>query len=137
MTIRAYPRGRGATRIVRVQIEAHKGLSPRTRGNHGGQINKEEYYGPIPADAGQPMLPQSRRLLEWAYPRGRGATFERSCFEPRAQGLSPRTRGNLRQPAHRDGEYRPIPADAGQPQSFVNTVKYHRAYPRGRGATHR
>ena len=68
-----------------------------------------------------------------AYPRGRGGAYETDQYTTSVAGLSPRTRGSH---DHREGDRLragPIPADAGEPYTFLATEPVWMAYPRGRG----
>ncbi len=78
---RVYPRVCGGTPSASTAARTPRGLSPRVRGNPGGQASAGSAYGSIPACAGEPL----------AVTRGAGA--------PRARGLSPRVRGNPPVPA--------------------------------------
>ena len=91
--------------------------------------------GPIPADAGEPTIPDATPLEVRAYPRGRGGTFPPAASISAAMGLSPRTRGNRRLPACARRRPGPIPADAGEPTRAAAGPRKPRAYPRGRGGT--
>ena len=131
----AYPRGRGGTEDYAWLSQWPKGLSPRTRGNHGGRRKRGRRFGPIPADAGEPGRQRHRPPAKWAYPRGRGGT-ERWCeVLGNLGGLSPRTRGNPRMDHIRRARQGPIPADAGEPDSRLVARWHSQAYPRGRGGT--
>ena len=112
------------------------GLSPLARGNRTRALAAGSTSGPIPARAGQPWSHKKPPCQEWAYPRSRGATLSTgSTGVPRA-GLSPLARGN-QSSASWSGLIRgPIPARAGQPHSPLQLRRWHRAYPRSRGATH-
>ena len=134
-SVRAYPRGRGATEHAVKIVNDKRGLSPRTRGNHAGVYDALVLGGPIPADAGQPGCRLPRVSFGGAYPRGRGATNAAEIRDGCVVGLSPRTRGNLPLPPFREVLRGPIPADAGQPWACSSTTMAIRAYPRGRGAT--
>ncbi len=115
MRRRAYPRARGATfglELLRVGLE---GPSPRTRGNRPHSDGSHSPVRPIPAHAGQPSSWTCPSFRGGAYPRARGATQELPADYPYEEGLSPRTRGNLRRYAHSSGPHGPIPAHAGQP----------------------
>ena len=93
---RAYPRGRGGTTVGGQAHADFNGLSPRTRGNPTGEEYGGGHKGPIPADAGEPLLMSQKRKFHRAYPRGRGGTFSRRAKSASFKGLSPRTRGNRR-----------------------------------------
>ncbi len=70
-----------------------------------------------------------------AYPRMRGGTKMDGAQMVDALGLSPHARGNpelTRQGFVAEG---PIPACAGEPQTFAVSRSFDRAYPRMRGGT--
>ena len=131
----AYPRSRGATR-PRVRLPSvTKGLSPLARGNPQINGNTLHFVGPIPARAGQPQTPSSRRPESRAYPRSRGATNARGSVLRDMTGLSPLARDNRVRPEITDPRRGPIPARAGQPRSHRAHALHCGAYPRSRGAT--
>ena len=135
VSIRAYPRSRGATLIMSLCWRVWPGLSPLTRGNPQGPRPGTLAGGPIPAHAGQPGIQQLFHVLFGAYPRSRGATEARVNRDFADEGLSPLTRGNphlVLARVHRPG---PIPAHAGQPTAPARQPRRLRAYPRSRGAT--
>ncbi len=114
--LRAYPRGRGATRLARNPLMPARGLSPRARGNPNISCPADATMGPIPAGAGQPAVSAYTPMAKTAYPRGRGATYHRMTVARPAKGLSPRARGNPCQFHDHRTPLRPIPAGAGQPR---------------------
>src|SRR5690606_18386324 len=67
---RAYPRGCGGTRRVTRQRHNKAGLSPRVRGNRISATKARIGTGPIPAGAGEPLVPQRADFWRRAYPRG-------------------------------------------------------------------
>ena len=71
-----------------------EGLSPRTRGNRNIQCGVRMNIGPIPANAGEPVMTSHGKRLPTAYPRERGGTRVSLWAWLEGQGLSPRTRGN-------------------------------------------
>ena len=132
---RAYPRGRGGTEAADFVAGDLQGLSPRTRGNRQTQAHKDSYFGPIPADAGEPTRPRVISIERRAYPRGRGGTPSNPQQHVDTPGLSPRTRGNQTSPVLHGLFVGPIPADAGEPFRRQRRLLVVRAYPRGRGGT--
>ena len=111
----AYPRGRGGAIVRSASLCPKSGLSPRTRGSPGEGVERLNFVGPIPADAGEPTLHGLAVLVEWAYPRGRGGAGWCCVAGLAYQGLSPRTRGSrVNFPLNLD-RFGPIPADAGEP----------------------
>ena len=94
MSIRAYPRSRGATGVPGAFMPSIKGLSPLARGNPSRGRFSRSWAGPIPARAGQPMLGTGWIAIRWAYPRSRGATAYAFGNHMSVTGLSPLARGN-------------------------------------------
>ncbi len=70
----AYPRSRGGTDDSRLDGRYPEGLSPLARGNPPNTLGGFISAGPIPARAGEPLMPRARPLLPRAYPRSRGGT---------------------------------------------------------------
>ena len=135
ISMRAYPRLRGATTTCGTRPPAAGGLSPLARGNRGLHALGFVKAGPIPACAGQPPCRLWSGARPWAYPRLRGATGTPAAHAKAHRGLSPLARGNrccVRRSFHSLG---PIPACAGQPGAQVPPGQPHGAYPRLRGAT--
>ena len=89
-----YPRVCGGTGWVGGLAAAHRGLSPRVRGNRphhqGGCMSTRS----IPACAGEPPISLSSVALCRVYPRVCGGTPEGKMETETAIGLSPRVRGN-------------------------------------------
>ncbi len=131
----AYPRGRGGTNVLGLIGLGQAGLSPRTRGNPRRVPYRSRLLGPIPADAGEPRPKQSPAVAPGAYPRGRGGTMRQLASVDLAEGLSPRTRGNLTVSGTAANAEGPIPADAGEPMAERTAPRCNSAYPRGRGGT--
>ena len=134
-SVRAYPRSRGATTMVRSKARRLSGLSPLTRGNHQQSQVVERGSGPIPAHAGQPPPVALKPRPERAYPRSRGATSRPGQKTRSVRGLSPLTRGNRDNLAVPHAPHGPIPAHAGQPRIDRDCPQRSGAYPRSRGAT--
>ncbi len=130
---RAYPRGRGGARDVSGHQGGLQGLSPRTRGSRWETVQAKPATGPIPADAGEPLLRDRPREGEGAYPRGRGGAGAGDDEDAYDRGLSPRTRGSLIDDVAVFTGSGPIPADAGEPRRARCRRPPERAYPRGRG----
>ena len=136
MPARVYPRERGGTLIGETIGKSGAGLSPRTRGNHGGPGHEAGMQGSIPANAGEPCwrCPGHRQLR--VYPRERGGTPEWQGVIAYDQGLSPRTRGNREPWRLATAMKRSIPANAGEPRWSAIRHPLKRVYPRERGGTH-
>ena len=75
---RVYPRGCGATVLLRPYSPKGNGLSPRVRGNPAYSSRRTAGARSIPAGAGQPLDGHLHQCRRWVYPRGCGATFIRN-----------------------------------------------------------
>jgi len=129
----AYPRGRGGADYAYTGEMCGWGLSPRTRGSPSNAVRASHYPGPIPADAGEPVIRGACSRGPGAYPRGRGGATKENYVRRGCGGLSPRTRGSRRAGAVVVRAAGPIPADAGEPRTARARRPSRRAYPRGRG----
>ena len=132
---RAYPRAGGGTRKPLPLQEARLGLSPRRRGNHFHVIADDRRTGPIPAQAGEPRVRGAGDYNERAYPRAGGGTFTSRNWQTYQTGLSPRRRGNPREPRTLPRRHGPIPAQAGEPIRSTMKACSIGAYPRAGGGT--
>ena len=130
-----YPRPRGGTIRFRMSQAPSHGLSPPTRGNHAAETSGKDLAGSIPAHAGEPKICRPVPRPSRVYPRPRGGTRFgwRSLAE--LQGLSPPTRGNLRQADDFRNQVRSIPAHAGEPRRNRRQHQSDEVYPRPRGGT--
>ena len=110
-----YPRVCGGTGNARSRRPAHRGLSPRVRGNPKTTPCPTPAARSIPACAGEPLRHTPHPSFRQVYPRVcGGTTFSCPTVLPRL-GLSPRVRGN---PLDVDLHALPpgsIPACAGEP----------------------
>ena len=111
------------------------GLSPRVRGNPGHPQYPSRQRRSIPACAGKPLLPGSRRPNRAVYPRVCGETEGRVYYSPTLDGLSPRVRGNLVTGSIALSKKRSIPACAGKPRCSGVSVVARWVYPRVCGET--
>jgi len=68
----AYPRGRGGNKARGHVFRRAEGLSPRARGKPEVPEDMAEYWGPIPAGAGETTEKAQNEQRSTAYPRGRG-----------------------------------------------------------------
>ena len=130
-----YPRVCGGTMMNSDPAAAHKGLSPRVRGN---RRKAARHIGPdrsIPACAGEPLTRAPSRFPRRVYPRVCGEPFSSHKWKCRKQvyprvcggtdmehisimsseGLSPRVRGNHDGTVHIELAEGSIPACAGEP----------------------
>ena len=134
---KVYPRVGGETSDLISHGRRIHGLSPRGRGNRLGQVHIDRRHGSIPAWAGKP---RSTLLLGDAlpvYPRVGGETRGTMPACAACTGLSPRGRGNRREPRIADGRARSIPAWAGKPGSDATRRPGSTVYPRVGGETRR
>ena len=135
---RAYPRSRGATRGWQA-VHLLRGAYPRSRGASAACATFSQGVmppmRPIPARAGQPPYCHTPPRQCRAYPRSRGATAWGGSPCSACRGLSPLARGNRLTVLHGACGGGPIPARAGQPQSWRHRPSWNGAYPRSRGAT--
>ncbi len=120
---------------MRLTGQGGQGLSPRGRGNRlvcGGYSCQVRT---IPAWAGEP-----RPYLRWLmtrrdYPRVGGGTEDARLNAGRVLGLSPRGRGNLDKTHRERIKDRTIPAWAGEPSTYTDSIVTDRDYPRVGGGT--
>ncbi|CAG9932366.1 protein of unknown function [Candidatus Nitrotoga arctica] len=73
-----------------------------------------DYFGPIPASAGETAKNVESRKQDRAYPRERGGNANGDGKGWKQQGLSPRARGKRNHVANANVNYGPIPASAGE-----------------------
>ena len=137
---RVYPRVCGGTPDPAQYVPRQAGLSPRVRGNQVQPSLSGRALGSIPACAGEPPPSCPRACPSRVYPRVCGGTYGPSGTAALHPGLSPRVRGNPRQPRQRDRRHRSIPACAGEPARRASRVRPPRpcpVYPRVCGGTAR
>ena len=89
-----YPRVCGGTSTMSAALPRMHGLSPRVRGNPIPRPRRARAGGSIPACAGEPLEAGGADLAAEVYPRVCGGTTTEQCRQLRAEGLSPRVRGN-------------------------------------------
>ena len=130
-----YPRACGGTRSGQWWRLWRHGLSPRVRGNRGGNGNIRVRLGSIPARAGEPLPPQDQGRGLRVYPRACGGTYNPVPGGPLLLGLSPRVRGNLRPYHHPPKGSWSIPARAGEPGDCCCPRDLWWVYPRACGGT--
>ena len=117
MRSKVYPRVCGGTGSIGVGMILLKGLSPRVRGNLRQSDHPAAQPGSIPACAGEPRWAGRPALPPAVYPRVCGGTEAEAKADESAEGLSPRVRGNRESEPLAFGNFRSIPACAGEPSS--------------------
>ena len=134
-TRRVYPRECGGTVSAGRSPCSSAGLSPRVRGNPSRRSRTDGRLGSIPASAGEPRgrrrIPRRREV----YPRECGGTIGDLTYAERAEGLSPRVRGNPRPTSAVRWWIGSIPASAGEPDVRGRWRRGARVYPRECGGT--
>ena len=130
-----YPRVCGGTLARATCACCFAGLSPRVRGNRPGLMRGPSPTRSIPACAGEPSrsVRLSRALL--VYPRVCGGTSASVSGFHWYTGLSPRVRGNPRDPCGSPVRFWSIPACAGEPPPACRASTGTRVYPRVCGGT--
>ena len=91
-----YPRVCGGTASACCCATLSEGLSPRVRGNRCECKYSIQYYGSIPACAGEPPIPASSLTQKRVYPRVCGGTHWGQVYGPNWKGLSPLCAGEPR-----------------------------------------
>ena len=132
---RDYPRVCGGTLERVKQMQLRQGLSPRVRGNLDFWHVWRYPLGTIPACAGEPVGVCLCPCLAGDYPRVCGGTVVADALRREKDGLSPRVRGNPRQPTGHGGCPGTIPACAGEPVATLQRGDTMRDYPRVCGGT--
>ena len=133
--MRVYPRVCGGTGGQEMTGIAEQGLSPRVRGNPHLLMIRNGSLRSIPACAGEPAPLRTPRGAAAVYPRVCGGTTDALVLTPGGSGLSPRVRGNPRQPAFRFASPGSIPACAGEPMVRRPALAGQWVYPRVCGGT--
>ncbi len=109
-----YPRERGGTLMILIEVPSSEGLSPRARGNGAGVSSVDPGGGAIPASAGERLTSTASAGALRGYPRERGGTTYCSAILPSPSGLSPRARGNAELIAFCVERSGAIPSSAGE-----------------------
>ena len=130
-----YPRACGGTSPSRNAPYHPSGLSPRVRGNRHRRRHSIQQRRSIPARAGEPAVKPISLSGFRVYPRACGGTVYQRHGSRTPVGLSPRVRGNHRQPDHRAHAVRSIPARAGEPGHDYSSSSRGSVYPRACGGT--
>ena len=125
----------GGTDCECAKPAAHRGLSPRVRGNHGPAHGRGEHLRSIPACAGEPIVSVAAQSAAWVYPRVCGGTRSQTVASVQVAGLSPRVRGNHAPAAGKDSHRGSIPACAGEPKVLGSIAMSQQVYPRVCGGT--
>ena len=130
-----YPRVCGGTSPPLLRSSNAGGLSPRVRGNHSSTTSSNVPARSIPACAGEPLQMQSFLAPGKVYPRVCGGTASNAVISCSREGLSPRVRGNLQRGLDKSGDFRSIPACAGEPSARKRRTWAQTVYPRVCGGT--
>ena len=130
-----YPRVYGGTGLIHTRPSLYRGLSPRVRGNHMSASQRTENSRSIPACTGEPGDAIHGGCYQRVYPRVYGGTELPRTENGLDHGLSPRVRGNHKEPDGSDWYTRSIPACTGEPWSDTRRGRISRVYPRVYGGT--
>ena len=125
----------GGTHSIGIAHRPRLGLSPRVRGNLGGEASAIIGDRSIPACAGEPYGLRLLVRLSAVYPRVCGGTVAAHTSPLSVEGLSPRVRGNRPAIAGHRERRRSIPACAGEPRTTTGCAGHTRVYPRVCGGT--
>ena len=129
----AHPRSRGENLRRALQVQAHGGSSPLTRGKRNGLRLARDPMGLIPAHAGKTLEELVNTWQARAHPRSRGENF-RSLFATfPLVGSSPLTRGKRDLTEVTRGGQGLIPAHAGKTTASPPQHRPSWAHPRSRG----
>ena len=112
-----------------------RGLFPRGRGNLLPHAGLQLVPGSIPAWAGKPAGRRRCGCRAGVYPRVGGETIPPTPIAELSLGLSPRGRGNRRDPWWPDPRTGSIPAWAGKPAGCAGETRTGWVYPRVGGET--
>ena len=132
---KVYPRVCGGTLVMPREQKQRRGLSPRVRGNRGKEPGGPGRRRSIPACAGEPSARTRWCCTGRVYPRVCGGTAYAITRQSSGSGLSPRVRGNLRDPAASVPQPGSIPACAGEPAFVAQLSDPEKVYPRVCGGT--
>ena len=119
-----YPRVCGGTSALSSIADKVLGLSPRVRGNHIACLTGEYFARSIPACAGEPTGSAVGARSGRVYPRVCGGTEVMAGGHRRAEGLSPRVRGNQETSIQQSQWAGSIPACAGEPCPSTGSVPH-------------
>ena len=113
---RVYPRPHGEAASSALDFPPGTGLSPPTRGSRADRGVGDGPGGSIPAHTGKPERLHDLAGQQEVYPRPHGEAGVQAQIAQRFQGLSPPTRGSLRQRRPRGQAHGSIPAHTGKPR---------------------
>ena len=130
-----YPRVYGGTSVVVPQDRLRTGLSPRVRGNLVAVVFGCWTSVSIPACTGEPLPSLAAGKPLWVYPRVYGGTVDIQETTGRAEGLSPRVRGNRHRAPCSCDYAGSIPACTGEPWPSRTMKGLCMVYPRVYGGT--
>ena len=132
-TFRVYPRPHGEALEAVATTNADLGLSPPTRGSRRQDGERARLRRSIPAHTGKPRCVATARRMSWVYPRPHGEASVIASSIALFSGLSPPTRGSLRQEVEDELKVWSIPAHTGKPCSATRCGSIRRVYPRPHG----
>ncbi len=115
--------------------DAHKGLSPYTRGNLTISVLDMERERSIPVHTGKPSFPRASITKTMVYPRTHGETKQKYSPYMPERGLSPYTRGNRCAMMGAVLLIGSIPVHTGKPKGGILLQPNERVYPRTHGET--
>ena len=128
-----HPRGRGERATVSDTMRSAPGSSPRARGT----VHPDRKAGPlrrfIPAGAGNGHFHKFDPVFHPVHPRGRGERYGSAPVWAGLDGSSPRARGTAHRPLDHVGDFRFIPAGAGNGTPSSARTLASTVHPRGRG----
>ena len=129
----ADPRERGGDPLKATPLEARKGRSPRARGRREREQTVLGAMRPIPASAGETLMPHLPRCSARADPRERGGDGIQFFRAGAMWGRSPRARGRPWDGPFWEELEGPIPASAGETRGGGDRDGHPAADPRERG----
>ena len=128
--IRVYPRVCGGNRWTPRPMFPSWGLSPRVRGKPAAARPTRNFFGSIPACAGETRTAMNRQRHTTVYPRVCGGNPRAGSAGLGGRGLSPRVRGKQAMATPDSGGRRSIPACAGETISGIISPRLLQVYPR-------
>ena len=125
-----YPRVCGGSLMRLPEGSKVIGLSPRVRGKRTPAAPLWCTGGSIPACAGEAVKGNLTGVGDRVYPRVCGGSRRRRASIFCHAGLSPRVRGKPQRNDRAAGDFRSIPACAGEASECRNHLRHLRVYPR-------